>query len=296
MNTRINKGQSLIELLLTLSTIAILIALLLSAVQKVRSSATKAACANQLRQMSLALQHHAAQHGAFPPGVSGDDKKQPYPFLAFHARLLPYLEQNALWLETQSAFEKDKNFLHNPPHVGLTKAVPAFGCPMDARTQTSQRIKGDVDRGLTSYLGCEGTNSFRMDGVLYLDSHTKPSDIRDGLSQTLILGERPPSADMVFGWWYGGWGQDKDGEGDSVLGVRTKNNKRWIQGCDTGPYHFQKGDVKNPCSAFHFWSLHPGGAHFAFSDGSVRFLSYSADEILPALATRAAGDSVTGWE
>ena len=47
------------------------------------------------------------------------------------------------------------------------------------------------------------------------------------------------------------------------------------------------------CLRFHFWSVHPGGAHFAFADGSVRFLKYSADEIMPALATRAGGEAVT---
>jgi prepilin-type processing-associated H-X9-DG protein len=47
---------------------------------------------------------------------------------------------------------------------------------------------------------------------------------------------------------------------------------------------------------FHFWSLHPGGAHFAFADGSARFLSYSADSVLPALATRAGGDIADGLQ
>lgn len=51
--------------------------------------------------------------------------------------------------------------------------------------------------------------------------------------------------------------------------------------------------VEDPCAAFHFWSLHTGGANFTFCDGSVRFLSYSADAILPAMATRAGGEVVT---
>ena len=50
--------------------------------------------------------------------------------------------------------------------------------------------------------------------------------------------------------------------------------------------------MTDPCDSLHFWSPHPGGANFAFADGSVRFLSYSADTILPALATRAGGETV----
>ncbi|MEO2089144.1 MAG: H-X9-DG-CTERM domain-containing protein, partial [Gemmataceae bacterium] len=55
---------------------------------------------------------------------------------------------------------------------------------------------------------------------------------------------------------------------------------------------FVAGDLSRKCDAFHFWSLHSGGANFAFADGSVHFLNYSADAILPALATRAGGEVV----
>jgi prepilin-type processing-associated H-X9-DG protein len=60
--------------------------------------------------------------------------------------------------------------------------------------------------------------------------------------------------------------------------------------CGTGPHGYKTDFVKNPCAALHFWSLHPGGAHFAFSDGSVRFLSYAAAEVLPALSTKSGGE------
>jgi prepilin-type processing-associated H-X9-DG protein len=110
-----------------------------------------------------------------------------------------------------------------------------------------------------------------------------------------MVAERPPSADLNFGWWYGGGGQSKDGSGDSVLGVREMYVGPFGSGqlCPAGPYHFGSGEISNQCDAFHFWSLHSGGANFLFCDGSVRFLAYSADSILPALATRAGSERVS---
>jgi prepilin-type processing-associated H-X9-DG protein len=108
---------------------------------------------------------------------------------------------------------------------------------------------------------------------------------------TLAVGERPPSAELDFGWWYAGWGQAKDGSADMVLGVRERNVIG--QYCPPGPYMFVPAKLADQCAMFHFWSPHPNGANFLFADGSVRFLSYSADSILPALATRAGGETVT---
>jgi prepilin-type processing-associated H-X9-DG protein len=106
-------------------------------------------------------------------------------------------------------------------------------------------------------------------------------------------GERPPSADFWYGWWYAGYGQAGTGSADMLLGVRERNlGGPFVSDCPAGPYHFREGRADNQCDLFHFWSLHPGGAHFLFADGSVRFLAYSADAILPALATRAGGEPV----
>jgi prepilin-type processing-associated H-X9-DG protein len=66
----------------------------------------------------------------------------------------------------------------------------------------------------------------------------------------------------------------------------------WDIGPCRGPFVFGPGRFDNPCDSYHFWSLHLGGANFAFCDGSVRFLSYAAAPLLPALATRAGGESV----
>jgi prepilin-type processing-associated H-X9-DG protein len=112
-----------------------------------------------------------------------------------------------------------------------------------------------------------------------------------------LIGERPPSVDDHFGWWYGGAGQTNSsfvyGSLDSFMGVSEFNETYKLPMCERGPHQFQRGSLKDFCSTLHFWSLHPNGANFAFADGSVRFMNYSAKAVLPALATRAGGETAT---
>jgi prepilin-type processing-associated H-X9-DG protein len=96
----------------------------------------------------------------------------------------------------------------------------------------------------------------------------------------------------LYGWWYGGVGDDGEGSVEVILGARELNHSPLgLGGCPYGPYSFRVGSFQENCSRFHFWSPHTGGANFAFADGSVRFLRYS-DDILPALATRTGGEVV----
>jgi len=284
---------SLLELLVVVAIFGLLLALTLAGVQRTRATAARASCQNNLRQVGLALHSYHTAAGQFPPGVSGEGAKSQYPFLGWQGHLLPHIEQSALWDATVAAYKQTPDFLRVPPHVGLATPITFYACPMDTRTSSVQLVKGATRVALTSYLGVEGTNAFRRDGMLFLNSTTRLADVTDGTSQTLLVGERPPSADLVLGWWYAGWGQDKDGEGDMLLGARTKNNRTWAADCPIGPYPFSAGKLDNQCDAFHFWSPHPGGANFVFADGSVRFLAYSADPIMPALATRAGGEAVS---
>jgi prepilin-type processing-associated H-X9-DG protein len=210
--------------------------------------------------------------------------------------LLPYLEQDAQWQQAQRAFAQDKSFLHNPPHTGLTTVLPIYACPADSRTSNVGRLRnGNFTVALTSYLGVSGSKAFANDGLLFLDSHVRFADVTDGTSNTLCVGERPPSADQVLGWWYAGEGQDKDGSADLVLSARERNvNPTYGGNCPEGPYQFGPGQIRNQCDAYHFWSPHTGGgAHFLFADGSVRFLRYSAAPLMPALASRARGEAVS---
>ena len=139
-----------------------------------------------------------------------------------------------------------------------------------------------------------GVDSKSRDGVLYLNSATRIAEITDGTSNTLLVGERPPSTDLIFGWWFAGYGQDGTGSCDVVLGAAEKNVYGY--GCPAGPYTFAPGNPNNQCDQFHYWSNHTGGANFLLGDASVRFLSYSAGAVvLPLMATRSGGEVLPNY-
>jgi prepilin-type N-terminal cleavage/methylation domain-containing protein/prepilin-type processing-associated H-X9-DG protein len=292
------QAMTLIELLVVLAIIAVLLGLLLSAVQRVRESANRLTCVNHLKQIGLANHHYHDSRGSLPVGCSYLDGKDPQPHMTWMTRLLPYLEQEALWKQALQAYEAEK-FFEYPPHLEILGHVQdVYTCPSDPRTLQPALFHpgfSGLRVALTAYQGVEGRDQTTRDGLFYLDSHVRFADITDGTSNTLAVGERPPSPDMSMGWWYAGWGQSKDGSADSVLGVRElrKYTGGAYTNCSPGPFHYRAGTLWNACDAFHFWSMHPGGAHFLFADGSVHFLSYSADPLMPALATRNGGEAVT---
>jgi prepilin-type N-terminal cleavage/methylation domain-containing protein len=284
------KGFTLVELLVVIAIIAVLVALLLPAVQFAREAGRRSTCANNMRQLALAFHGYHDTFAYLPPGISVLGGQSPQPFLSWNARLLPFLEQSALWNEILEAYVQDPNFLDVPPHTNRATVVAAFGCPSDPRTLQPFSLSGSPKMAFTAYLGVEGLNSQRKDGVLFMDSRIGLRDITDGTSNTLLIGERPPSADGVYGWWYAGWGQHKDGSAEMILGMQEINTCE--SNCWAGPYSFGPGELDNQCDMFHFWSQHPGGANFACADGSSHFLSYSAAPIMPALATRNGGEQV----
>jgi prepilin-type N-terminal cleavage/methylation domain-containing protein/prepilin-type processing-associated H-X9-DG protein len=289
------RAFSLIECLVVIAIIAVLIGLLLPAVQRVRGTADRVKCANHLKQVGLAIHGYHDSHGSLPPGVGATNRASRYPFLGWAAAILPFLEQDALWRLSDQAFQQDRTFFHNPPHVGLNTIIPGYVCPAEGRGMKGTTKYG-IDVAFASYLGVQGASQLTRDGLLYLDSHVRLSDIVDGTSNTLLVGERPPSADLQFGWWYAGAGQDANGSCDMVLGVREINRTEGglcVGSCPEGPYGYQQGLLTNQCDQFHFWSLHSGGANLLLADGSVKFLTYSADRIMPALASRNGGEAVT---
>jgi len=212
----------------------------------------------------------------------------PYPLLNWHGRLLPYIEQDSLWKLTEKAYAEDWYLLDNPPHIGRTVPIMLFVCPADG-IRVWQVRRPFLSPASTSYLGVSGTNDSEHDGVFFLDSHVRFAGITDGMSNTLMVGERPPSLTRFYGRWYGSWGPW--GMANAYLGVEETGIHNPYWNCPSGPYHFQNDRLGNPCAIYHFWSLHSDGANFLFADGSMHFLTYSAVSILPALATRS-GDEV----
>jgi prepilin-type processing-associated H-X9-DG protein/prepilin-type N-terminal cleavage/methylation domain-containing protein len=295
------RAFTLIELLVFIAILAVIAGLLLAAVQRAREAANRAACLSNLKQIGLGLHGYHDSYGSFPhaydcralfidPSRVRDGTRW-IVTKSWATLILPFIEQDNLERQGYAAYQG--------------RNLPLYHCPSDPRSTgvwTSQQYGND---GLTDYLAVTGTDTFqpypsgpswrdRNDGVLYGSSHIRIDQIGDGTSNTLLLGERPPSPDLYVGWWT--WGAI-----DASLGVRDTfavyetgvKNDAHSQSCiRLLPEKFRPGPG-NYCDVHHFWSQHPGGANWAFADGSVRFLTYANVSAMAALATRAGGEVVT---
>lgn len=267
----------------------VVVSLLMGAVQKARAAAARAACENHLKQLALALHAYHDTHHTFPQPPNTPPRLGTLSWMGF---ILPQVEQGALWTATESAFRADGIAFRNPPHVGHVTVVRAFVCPADARLLVPLTASNGMTAAFGSYVGSAGTRD--LNGVIGPHPGIRLTSVTDGTSQTLLLGERPPPDTLRAGRWYTGsfdtrWGMNQGP--DQVL-YATNRPLGTDPVCNPDGYAFSYGRIDNDCDRYHFWSLHPGGANFAFADGSVRFLPYSAADVLPALATRAGGETV----
>ena len=229
--SRRRSGFSLIELLVVIAILAILFALLFTAIQKARNAATKVYCVNNLSQVGQAIRSYEAVTGAFPSGHDGHSPPAGqgwYPSMSWMVRILPYIEQTGMSNQSRAAYAAGYSPFY-PPHP-CDDVVKVYTCPGDDRVLQAQfvtqtNINQSFTLGLTSYLGVSGTALANGDGMLFLRSKIRSADVTDGLSNTLMVGERPPNSDLIFGWWYNGDGQSDTGSCDVVL-VRARSTPR----------------------------------------------------------------------
>ena len=186
---------------------------------------------------------------------------------------------------------------------------PVFICPSDTRGEATWS-DGTHEATITSYLGVNGRNQFQeeggQDGILFVNSGVELRDIRDGTSNTLLIGERPPSTNLLYGWQWAGIGSSPEnvwfGTTDVVLGVHEFAS---YPGRTPVTDYFRHGDQDDPDNLhrYHFWSQHPGGGNWARGDGSVGFQTYEVDNssnetnggsptVLGKLATRHGGETI----
>jgi prepilin-type N-terminal cleavage/methylation domain-containing protein/prepilin-type processing-associated H-X9-DG protein len=324
MSLRIRKGFTLIELLVVIAIIAVLIGLLVPAVQKVRESASRLQCANNLKQVGLALHNYHDTMGSFPEGTTTSWDSHFY--WSWMARAMPFIEQDNLWRASNDYFAQTGNMYiwgpdpaTNTINPGLGTVVKTYSCPSDSRTLQATINSGDgpVKIAYCGLVGVSGAGTpittspppgggqNYFNGILLPDQKTKMADITDGTSNTLMVGERPPSSDLVYGWEFAGAGYynpnlnpSQAGVGDVLLGALEADYAFNISDpatnvqCAQTFVGFQPGQVRQYCDQVHWWSFHTGGANFVFGDGSVHFIPYGAAKLMPALATKNGGEVV----
>jgi prepilin-type N-terminal cleavage/methylation domain-containing protein/prepilin-type processing-associated H-X9-DG protein len=287
-------GFTLIELLVVIAIIAVLIGLLLPAVQKVREAASRLKCDNNLKQIGLALHnyHDANQHfpAGYVSGVAADDSDTG-PGWGWAAYILPHIEQQALYSAIQ---------FNQPIEAAINAAVrittvSIYFCPSDTGATTWQATSfttsgmGTVicDVASANYVGVFGDSEPGVDGegVFFRNSTIALKDITDGTASTFLDGER--SVKMGPATWTGSVTGAKLYQ--PLNGPQIEDGSGMVLGQARRPPGAPNGEVNE------FSSRHNGGANFAFADGHVAFILASIDPaIYQALATRAGGEPIPG--
>ena len=294
-HARARRGFTLIELLVVIAIIAILMALLLPAVQQAREAARRTQTRNHFKQVGIALHSYHEKHGRFPSGWIGVTDRRPdvegENGWGWAAMILPELDQGPLF---------DRLDFHQSPaapvnDIARRTMLPVFRAASDPSIDrwdledeanpgtilaTLPTANFVANWGTTELHECEGLaigNTCRGNGVFFHNSAIRFQDMRDGSSNTFLVGERKTDTSQSPPWhstWVG------------VIAGGEEAFARILAVADHTPNH-PSAHLED------FSSYHPGGVHFLFGDGRVRFISENIDlGLYQALATRANNEAV----
>jgi prepilin-type N-terminal cleavage/methylation domain-containing protein len=319
-----NRAFTLIELLVVIAIVAVLVGLMLPAVQRIREAAAQTTCRNNLKQIGLALHNYHDRIGCFPPAYlfaggpgtqhppghssrrptddgGGDGNWKPIqtaPGWGWAAYLLADLEQRAL--DGQIQWNKP---LEDPMFDALrTTVVKTYVCPSDTGsgifTVLSQLNNPIGDAATNSYAACYGTGDKigefpdNSNGIFCRNSRTRLVDITDGASTTLAIGERAASLLQVP--WAGC-------VTDATVRIQP-NVTYWLYAVEEAPVMAMARTGANQLDSeytypYDFYSPHPNVGLFLFADGSVRALSFGVSiDAWAAMGTRAGGETLPPGE
>jgi len=288
---RYSRGFTLVELLVVIAIIGVLVALLLPAIQAAREAARAASCKNHLKQLGLALHQYHDAHGCLPPGWLANQPAGT-PGWGWTTGLLPYLEQASL---SDNLIQRHLPIAHASNRQARETPLAVLFCSSDPKPRVDTIFTGGagfegesefgkhIETGQalfriarTNYVGVFGVSEIEDapaagEGVFYFCSRTRFAEITDGLSNTVLIGER--SAKLGNSLWAG------------VVPGANAAMARVVGIADHTPndahHHFDD-----------FTSHHPGGVQFLFGDGSIQRINDQIDiEVYQGLSTRAGGES-----
>lgn len=280
------RGFTLIELFIVISVIAVLVALLLPAVQQARESARRTQCRNNLMQIGLALRNYESAHECLPPGsidpnrpIQNDGKGYNFGWIV---QILPQLEQGNLYEQLDfsvSVYDKRNALASSPALPGgiIFGSGSVLSCHSDPGSMSDP-----------NYAGChhdvEAPIDIDNNGVLFLNSSIRRDDIFDGASNTIFVGEHRRSGDGL-GWF--------SGTRATLRNTGTPINAGNVR--PGGAMPIPPPPKLTLLEVGGFSSYHVGGANFVLGDGSVRYINQMIPmSIFTQLGNRADGNLPAG--
>jgi prepilin-type N-terminal cleavage/methylation domain-containing protein/prepilin-type processing-associated H-X9-DG protein len=274
--SNIPMGFTLVELLVVIAIIGILVALLLPAIQAAREAARRCSCMNNITQLGLAVHHYEFNHEHLPAGVlnpEGPIRSEPEgQHVSWIVQTLPYFEQPNAYRQ----FDQEAGAYARENEPVRKLSLRLLMCP----SFPGNEINEDETAALGTYAGCHHASEAPIDdnnnGLLFLNSQLRYTDILDGSSQTILLGEMLPR-ETSLGW---------------VSGTRAtlRNTSRQEEYRRRWPGNPEPAKEPGPLEVGGFGSAHPGGANFVFADGSTHYISEDIDpKVFAQLGDRADG-------